>query len=245
MVLKNMLNKPTVWVGAPDDVRTGDDALDAIHQQNDANYYDPVYGVIRVPLDRWRLAQGYESRGWLHCWSDQNDDRSVEHANLFDGYQALKKDLGHVCEIGCGPFTQLKRIIEGRQASLVTLLDPLLHAYRRLPNCQYKNGKFRGLPTILRNEMAESLTDFASFDTIICVNVLEHVMDAPIVLENIKRAMKAGGTLVFGEKAFDEFDPHYNFDMGHPIHVKKPLLEGFRKNFRIIFQNGQYFIGNR
>ncbi len=241
-----MINEPqTVWVGGPDDVRVGDEALDAIRQENDANYYDPTYGVVRVPIARWRKAQGYESRGWLHCWADQSDDRSAEHAAIFDGYKNLKEDLGHVCEVGCGPFTQLRKIINGRKASRVTLLDPLLNSYRRLQHCFYKNGKFLNMPTILRQEMAESLTDFAVFDTIICINVLEHVMDAPLVLENLKRAVKAGGTVVFGEKSFDAYDPHYSFDVGHPIHLKRPLLDAFRKNFSVLFENGSYFIGTR
>ncbi len=234
------------WVGAPDDVRTGDEAVDAIRVESDAHYYDPVYGVVRVPLARWRKAQGYESRGWLHCWADQNDDRSGVHAEIFNDYASLKGDLGSVCEVGCGPFTQLKRIIQGRAASRVTLLDPLLNSYRRLPHCSYKDGKFLGFqPTTLRNEMAEALTDFAAFDTLICINVLEHVMDAPRVLENLKRSVKAGGTVVFGERAFDEFDPHHSFDMGHPIHLKRPLLDAFRKNFQVLFENGSYFIGVR
>lgn len=241
-----MSEPKTTWVGAPDDVRTGDDALDAIRQESDAHYYDQTYGVVRVPLARWRKAQGYESRGWLHCWSDQNDDRSGEHAEVFKNYEALKPDLGHVCEVGCGPFTQLKRIIQGRSASRITLLDPLLSSYRKLRHCSYRDGKFLGFPhTTLRNEMAESLTDFAVFDTIVCINVLEHVMDAPRVLENLKRAVKAGGTVVFGEKSFDEFDPHYTFDMGHPIHLKRPLLDAFKKNFQVLFENGSYFIGTR
>lgn len=233
------------WIGAPDDVRTGDEALDAIRVESDANHYDPVYGVVRVPLDRWRKAQGYESRGWMHCWADQNDDRSGFHAETFHDYAALKTDLGHVCEIGCGPFTQLKRIIQGRMASRVTLLDPLLNSYKRLRHCPYRGGKFAALPTVLRSDMAESLADFAAFDTIICINVLEHVMDAVRVLENLKRAVKAGGTIIFGERTFNEFDPHITFDMGHPIHLRSPLLDGFRKNFQVLFENGSYFIGIR
>lgn len=239
------MSDKTIWVGAPDDLRTGDAALDAIRQENDANYYDPVYGTVRVPLERWRKAQGYESRGWLHCWSDQSDDRSAEHAKLFNDYQVLKVDLGHVCEVGCGPFTQLKRIIQGRTATKVTLLDPLLNSYRKLRHCSYKSGKFMNLPTILKSEMAESLTDFAAYDTIICINVLEHVMDAPKILENLKRAVKAGGTLVFGERSFDDYDPHYTFDMGHPIQLKRPLLDAFRKNFQVLYENRSYFIGTR
>lgn len=233
----------TLWIGGPDDVRTGDAALDAIRQENDAHYYDPTYGITRVTLSRWQKAQHYEMRGWLQCWADQTDDRSDVHMKTFNNYEALKQNLGNVCEIGCGPFTQLKTIIQGRTASRVTLLDPLLHSYRNMANCTYKNGKFMNFPTILRNEMAESFTDFALYDTIICINVLEHVMDAPKVMENLKRALKAGGVLVFGERAYDGFDPHYVFDMGHPIHVKRPFLDGFRKYFQVLFSNENYFIG--
>lgn len=239
------MSQETLWIGGPDDVRTGDEALDAIRVENDTKHYNHDLGVIKVPLDRWRKAQGYEARGWLHCWTDQNDDRSDEHAKIFNNYIDLKQDLGHVCEVGCGPFTQLRRIIQGRTATKITLLDPLLNSYRKLANCSYKKGGFNGLPTMLKNAMAETLTDFAVFDTIICINVLEHVMDATCVMDNLKRSIKAGGVIIFGEKSHDEFDPHYTFDVGHPIHIKKPLLEKFSNNFQIIYKNGDYFIGTR
>jgi len=235
----------TTWIGGPDDIRTGDDALDAIRQINDTSYYDNTVGVARVSKERWLRAQGYEERGWLHCWADQTDDRSTEHAALFNNYQDLKTDLGHVCEIGCGPFTQLQTIIRGRTAHKITLLDPLIHSYVRLKQCPYRHKHFNGYPLTLKPTMAEALTDFAIFDTVICINVLEHVMDAPRVMENLLRSLKAGGTIVFGERSFDDFDPHFSFDMGHPIHLKRPLLKGFRLNFKATYVNGDYFIGTK
>jgi hypothetical protein len=113
-----------VWVGSPEDVRHDQDALAALLAKNDQRFYNPTLGVVRVDVRRWLAAQGYESRGWLHCWSDQADDRSDDHAALFDGYKALKNDLGWVLEIGCGPFTQLKTILKGRTAHHITSSIP-------------------------------------------------------------------------------------------------------------------------
>lgn len=235
----------TLWIGGPDDVRRGDSALDAIRVENDAHYFSDELGSVKVTQQRWRRAQEYEANGWLRCWSDQQDDRSAEHFEIFKGYQDLKSDLGHVCEIGCGPFTQLKTIIKGRTATRVTLLDPLLRSYQGLKHCPYRKNSFAGIQTSLRQEMAESLTDFAVFDTIVCINVLEHVMDAFLVLDNLKRSLKAGGTIVFGERAYPDFDPHFTFDAGHPIHVKGKVLDDFKSNFNVIYSNNHYFIGTR
>ena len=51
----------------------------------------------------------------------------------FRRYRSLPSRLGHVLELGCGPFTQLKGILQqtGREWEVdsVTLADPILVCY--------------------------------------------------------------------------------------------------------------------
>lgn len=234
------------WVGSPERVCEGAEAEANIAQVNDGKYYtQPELGIIKVDWDRWKAAQNFERQGWTVCWSDSQSDRNHEHHALFKGYEALPRHLGHMIEVGCGPFTQSATILETHTADSITLLDPLLESYPGLPHCSYKSGKLRGLPTTFMPFMAELLEDKEKYDTLVCINVLEHVMDAYLVLDNIHQALKPGGILVMGERTHDEFEPHKSYDVGHPICIKTPVLQAYKCRFNILYENGDYFIGTK
>ena len=234
----------TTWIGAPDDTRTGEEAAAAIANVNDSKYFDPAIGVVKVDEERWRKAQAFELAGWSKHW-ERSTDRNNEHAQHFNNYTAVPSALGHVCEIGCGISTQLQTSAKNRHISRLTLIDPLINTYKQMKECPYKRGKFNNLPTTISNHRAEMLKISEAFDTIICINVLEHVMDAILVLNNIHRALKTGGTLIFGERSWDDFDPLELFDVGHPIRLRTTTLQQFREKFIIMYRHTDYFIGKK
>lgn len=232
-----------IWVGSPTDVRRGKPALTQLEQENDVKYWTDDDGIVKVDAERWLKAQCYEKSGWFDSWQDQTQDRIQEHRIGFDNYRLVPTDLGSVIEIGCGPFTQLIEIIKGRIAKTVTLLDPLLNSYLQHPNCTYKDG-FPGYPTFSYNLMAENLNQIdVMFDVLICINVLEHVMDVKKVLHNICGSLLPGGLLIFGERSYDDFDVQTTYDIGHPIRVKKKVLDEFKSQFEPAFSNKDYFMG--
>lgn len=233
------------WVGAPDDVRTGDDAINALNTKNDAQYWDAEKGVVRVPKERWLEAQLFESTGWLKHWSYAASDRNHEHAAGFNNYVDLPLNLGDAIEVGCGPFTQLATIIDKRVVESVTLADPLLNQYKVMPNCPYASGTYYGYQPTLLSCMAEELDFHRQFDTVVCINVLEHVMDAELVLDRMFDMLRVGGWIVFGERWNDEYDPKENFDIGHPIIVRKSIIHAFKDKFMPVYCNGIYYIGRK
>lgn len=168
-----------------------------------------------------------------------SSDRNKEHARLFDNYRILPEKLGHLLEVGCGPFTQTRTILRGRHAQSITLMDPLLDVYTQHPNCGYPH--IRPQPTLLTMK-AEDLDYHAAFDTIICVNVLEHVQDAVKVLNNIRAACKTGSIIIMGERTYDEFETTRQYDVGHPIRVKRQILEDFKGDMQVVYSNGDYFV---
>lgn len=234
----------SMWIGSPVLVCEGQEARDRLANINDQKYHTE-FGTLKVDLERWQAAQQFEEKGWAEYWRHAEDDRNHEHQSLFDNYKVLPNHLGHILEVGCGPFTQTATILKDRKASLVTLLDPLLESYRKLPNCTHKSGSLCGLQTEFIPQMAESLNDVSRYDTVICINVLEHVMDAHLVLNNIHRALKRDGILVMGERAWDDFDPLQLYDVGHPIRVKSLVFDEYRRKFDMKYQNGNYFIGTK
>jgi SAM-dependent methyltransferase len=212
--------------------------------QNDLCYYHEEYGVPKVTYDRWLRAQSGEYETWVKIWKGATDDRGNEHTVGFGWYAALPFDLGHVIEVGCGPFTQLKNILalHPRNVTSATLVDPLLlYYFRDVPGCFFKNGKFLDIPTTFVQAPAERLRYCETYDTLVMLNVLEHVVDAYVVLENIYDALKPGGYLVLHERTWKYYVPgkrHYRLDdywRDHPIRIKTPIMEHFIEYFDIIY----------
>lgn len=247
------MREPT-WVGSPIDIRVGQAALDAMGNQNDAKYWDPEKsGTLEVDRARWEEAQRFEEACWCYHGPDCTSDRHHEHEAIFDKYQMLPKDLGDVLEVGCGPFTQLRTILTYKTAKSITLQDPLIEQYRtRMRYCSYKDGTLLKVPVKPVTCMLEGIfmeISPGAFDTVVCINVLEHVMNAGVCLENIFSALKPGGLLVMGERPiFEEFDPLKCYDIGHPIKIMRDAYDAFFARFEQIFRSTQhagYFVGRK
>ena len=192
---------------------------------NDDRYYRDEVGIARVDEQRWQAAQAVERYTWFELCRGFDDDRSQEHTARFGGYEAVPQMCGDVLEIGCGPFTQSRTILQGRSLNSLTLLDPLLAEYLDHEQCSYKDGRLYGCPASLLSIPAEKLPRSLTFDTIICINVLEHVRDAETVLSRMIAALREGGTLVLGEHCHDEYHPSREFNLAHPIMLKRSFLE--------------------
>lgn len=221
-----------IWIGSPTDVRTNGAALAALAEVNDCRF---AVGneILKVSPERWEFAQKFEHATWmeqcLHAQSDRND----EHKTNFGNYETLPDRLGRVLEVGCGPFTQLKTILScrDRHTDKVTLADPLLNDYLKHPNCTYRAWVVDKLAI-----RAEDLDDDKRFDTIVCINVLEHVLDAVSVLAKLSRLLVPGGHLVFHEKSWN-VDLTRLYDVGHPIRVSEKTLAGFFGGFNELYHN--------
>ncbi len=240
------MKKPDpIWVGSLNDIRHGDDALEAIKERSDANCWIDGQGIVQVDRERWEAAQAFERQGWMNIWAYDSDDRSAEHYRLFNGYNTVPLHLGSILEVGCGPFTQTRTILSSRIAFSITLQDPLINDYLLHRNCSYANKLLYDIPVILVDKMLEEYEPSSDFDTVICINVLEHTMDVKVCLRHILDALKSGGMLIFGERLYDDFDPTRLYCVGHPIRICRNIVDEFKTNFDILFErddNG-YFIG--
>lgn len=215
---------------------------------NDDRFFRDEDGIVRVDEQRWLAAQAVERYTWFELCRSFDDDRSREHVTLFDGYQALPTECGDVLEVGCGPFTQARTILQGRTLTSLTLLDPLLGEYLEHEHCSYRDGRLYGCPASLLALPAEKLPAGLRFDTIICINVLEHVRDAGVVLSCMQRALRAGGRLVLGETCHDDYHPSREFNLAHPLMLKRSFLEKATSGLRRLYFNDAnqafYLIGS-
>ncbi len=249
------------FIASPVSVLTGDAARAALETTNDAAHYTEGKGVLSVPLERWKYAQGYEAYTWLTQGLMLTEDRNTEHAAMFDGYKALPENLGHVIELGCGPFTNMVHIIPERQAQSITLLDPLISSYANHPHCTYTFSEKRTIPmtgALMGRDVEiiplaiESFNirylygqiSIGEYDTVIMVNVLSHCLDASKVFAWFEKRLKRGGILVFHEPARD-IDVHTHWDIGHPLSYTQEVIDDFLSDYEIVYKNGDYVIGTK
>ena len=214
-------------------------------------------------------AQKAELALWSNVGSDTND-RADDHLKGFDDYAAVPPFLGRVLEIGCGPWTQSQFMIEKLRPHLViddvTLWEPnALEYMEQVPTCAYKSGQLMQLKTHVVAQGAETLDRRHEFDTVVLINVLEHVRDVYQILQAVWDALKPGGTLVFNDKWWD----HYNAStpvgtesfealdhLYHPIRCHRKVYEHFLSRFVTLYRlndppsitkygdlHGTYFVG--
>ena len=179
----------------------------------------PSYGAAIVPMERLRQV-GKTGKGIC--------DRCQVHKANFDSYASVRH-LGHVAEVGCGPFTQVHTLLEARPdlvqtAESITLADPGMDGYLKLKSCPYRNGRLKGVPVFTYACGAEEFPFLGAFDTVIMLNVIEHAWDAFAVLSSVYAALKPGGQFLFHERLLDL---SLQSEVYHPIRLKPSFYDGF------------------
>lgn len=215
------------------------------------------YGTAVVPVSLWKAAQQAEGDLWRQVggWNTgkigDSNDRAVEHWKAYDNFYCLQNqaNLGDVIEVGAGPWTQLKGLLHVRSDLVVnsfTVWEPGASRYmKEVSSCAYKDGKlvkwdssgYHPFPVVIQSEGGEKLIDFEkAFDTVITMNVLEHVQDAFEYLTGIYKILKQGGTLIMHERYYND-QTILDGDNYHPIRIKKYVLDKLLSGFQIIFNN--------
>ena len=176
-------------------------------------------------------------------------------------------------EIACGPFTQVKTILSsGHSVRSLTLLDP--GAFYYMSNVQktsYKKGQMQA-PGVTTNtvysfpaEKIPALTHM--FDTVILINVIEHVINAFEVFENVYHMLRPGGLFIWHDRLWDSYKgiPGTKPEDGgilrdfllHPIRLKSTFADRFTGLFETVYDvrdtpelrrtrfQGIYFIGRK
>ena len=141
-------DQPQVFVDENVDIFEGEAAGRRLVEtrQRSEGFFDPARGVVKVDRQRWEEAQRYEKRSWLVKSRRQSSDRNENHRARLDNYAALRgRVFQRGIELGCGPYTNLRFILEVCAIREITLLDPLLNDYLRHPFCRYPGGRLGGL----------------------------------------------------------------------------------------------------
>jgi glycosyltransferase involved in cell wall biosynthesis/protein-L-isoaspartate O-methyltransferase len=166
----------------------------------------------------------------------------------------VRPQLGaHVLEMGAGIGNMTQHLARGRKTYVASDIDEEHMARLRV--------RFRGRPNLdIRKCDLCNAADFrpliAAFDSVVCLNVVEHVEDDLLALRNIFSALKPGGHAIIlvpqDQKAFgtlDEVLGHYRryseaqlrsrmeeagFEVERILHFNRVTRPGWRFNGQVL-----------
>ena len=216
-------------------------------------YSSEVSGVPIVPVSIWQAAQQAEGELWATL-KKQNGDRYEDHWEGFQDYEAFKPnaDLGSVIEFGSGPWTQFRGVLHKRpdlKTQKYTVVEPGASYYMNtVPTCAYRTGELRKLgskeffqfPIEVISTPGESRLHTGAYDTVISINVIEHVQNAIEYFHSLHAALRPGGILIFHERFYPNppaGDAVLGENIYHPIRLTQLMFDVFLSDFDILFNN--------
>lgn len=202
-----------------------------------------------VPPDgakRWEKAQQFESALWAA--SDILDDRIETHQQGYASFSALGETprFGRVLEVGSGPFTQTKGVLEKvplARVDSLTFFDPSIDTYlTKVQQCSYKTGRLKRFnqagfwPYPIETTSTMPTTQY---DTVIAFNVITHVQNGYTWLEDLYASVKPGGLLLFSDYYFDGTDENFWYVPDayyHPVRPFRRVYDHFFEQFETLYE---------
>ena len=140
--------------------------------------------------NRWRYAQSKEDEFWKR--NGVFDDQIARVISRYGPVIAeLSKELkpeSNILDVGCGPTCAGELFSVGSKS----FLDPLMDSYLKTYPEKLPEGEKLCCP-------AESIPkEDESFDVVISVNALDHMINPVEVLSEIRRVLKNNGTFLLG-----------------------------------------------
>ncbi len=175
--------------------------------------------------DRWRKAQvaeekGYRTRKEIYHWeSAQSWEAALRNEFSIDFSSFTGK---RVLEVGCGCFGPIYYV---NSRCFRVGIDPLLHNYRDILDIPSATHLVTGL--------AEKLPfRDKSFDIILCVNVLDHMLEPRAALKEIGRVIATSGLLFLDVNVFSRLPKWARrrlqlLDREHPFHFSAAEVKCF------------------
>ena len=213
---------------------------------------------LHVSSARWNTAQEWEKAHWVRAarrsgwrrvvWpvmrpfvnilglhTGEGDDWNSWWADQFDQYGFLPQTMDNYIEVGCGPFTNTRKILEGRTVKHIFLSDPLARTYAKFKD-RWLGKHYRQVDILLDDHALEDCP-YASdyFDCVVMINVLDHVQDANLCMQHATRIVKPGGTLIIGQELTSADEENQLMeDPGHPIWLQREDLDRHLANFTAV-----------
>jgi len=139
---------------------------------------------------RWQIAQTKENGFWKRngVLDSQMERVLSRYAPIISGISKSLQANSTILDVGCGP-TCAGQLFD---AGLKTYLDPLMDSYLmkyqdKLPEGEKISSTAEQMP----------FHDF-SFDVVLCINALDHMINPAKALSEIHRVLKKEGVFILG-----------------------------------------------
>ena len=168
-----------------------------------------------VSRQRWLATQ----KLMLQRWKKRSLEKEQAHMErtylpFLQRYAKALDEQATVLEIGCGPVCISSHLPQENK----TYLDPLIDDYRRLfPGQLPESGEYL-------SSMAERiLKPAASFDLIICLNMISHSLNPELIMHEVERLLKPDGMLIFSLRIHSSLEArlHYWAVRAMPVLCRK------------------------
>ena len=176
---------------------------------------------------RWKIAQWFEAWWWRRYLNGKPVegylDWKIKYWKRFIKENKIEVGNGDkILDAGCGPAG----IFMAFPKNEIWALDPLLKKYRtQLPHFQesnFENVNFECLPL-------EKFSMPDNFETIFCLNALNHVSDMEICLNNLSASLRKEGRIYLSIDAhnYSFLKKLFQFIPGDILHPHQLDLEGY------------------
>lgn len=203
-----------------------------------------------TPSLRWRLAQYFERRWWKRYLADKSVEEYLTWKknywqHMLDSLRLLRPDLTdylkapgqQVLDAGCGP-AGIFLILENQQ---VTAFDPLWNSYQQqFPQFEYDQMDY----VSFEQAELESYQPPNEFDTVFCMNALNHVADIDASIVSLKKAIKPDGLIILSlDVHVSKFlNQVFRAVPGDILHPHQYTLPGY---IRLLESHGLHFVANQ
>jgi SAM-dependent methyltransferase len=149
-----------------------------------------------------------------------------DRAYNFRNYQFLliKKYIKkNVAEIGPGSGVILKKYI--KQCKNIDLYEPDIKLFRNLKK------KFKNKKIVLKNKTFKT---YKKYDTIIILDVLEHISNDKNQIQKLINSLNKGGSLIINVPAFNLLYSKFDRDIGHFRRYNKTNIKNKIKGLKFL-----------
>jgi SAM-dependent methyltransferase len=199
----------------------------------------------QVSEERWQEAQHWEEAHWISAQNARakygknwiwrilhaarlvekyrGDDWNLWWKTQFQDFKFLPDQVDNAIEVGCGPYTNIRHIVPTCRPKHFFLSDPLIKTYVNF-KLAFTADAYRKAFCILDDHPLEEIPYRDNyFDLVVMINVLDHVRDASLCMENLIRITKPGGWVVVGQDLTNEEDldvlSRDSGLVGHPVKI--------------------------
>lgn len=182
---------------------------------------------------RWKIAQWFELQWWQRYLAHRDKNQYLHWkrdywmqflSNMKEFYQPKSSDV--LLDLGCGPAG----IFIAFPQNEIDAIDPLLNAYEDKLST-FSKKEYQQVHFIQEN--IEEFTSTKVYDTIFCINVINHVEDIHKAIQNIYQLASNHSKIIISIDCHNYIALQKLFALipGDILHPHQYTLSGYKKLF--------------